>query len=305
MSAEILLAVGAVGAVASVTLAATAIALPPTHRETMLRTLAAFGAGRVTDIRKTDTGLIARLRPPVVQGLQRLGDLLAFGGTRAKLSRLLDYAGNPPDWPLDRVIRTRVVTASVLGLLGLYLGHALLPGHGLFGGPVAAVIGLFLPDLLAYNAGVKRQLALTRSLPDTLDALVIGVEAGLGLDSAMLQVAAMLRGPMPDEIHRVLQEMKLGVARTDALRSLAARTTVRDLKTLVNALVQAGELGISVAGILREHAHDQRLRRRQRAEEQAQKVAVKLLFPVLFCLFPVIFIVVLGPAVLSFTTNFK
>ena len=137
-----------------------------------------------------------------------------------------------------------------------------------------------------------------------LDALVIGVEAGLGLDAALSQVATLLRGPMPDEINRMLQEMRLGVARTDALRALGARTTVRDLKRLVTALTQAGELGISVAGILREHAGDQRARRRQRAEEQAQKVAVKLLFPVLFCLFPVIFVVVLGPAVLTVLHSF-
>lgn len=292
-----MLAVAAVAAVSSVTLAATAIALPPTRRETMLRTLAAFGAGRVIDTR-ADTSLGGRLRPAVVQGLQLVGDALAVGSTRARLARQLDYAGNPPAWPIDRVLRARVVAGLVLGLFGLYLGP------GTLGALIGGLVGVFLPDVLAYNAGGKRQKALAKSLPDVLDALVIGVEAGLGLDSAMLQVANMLRGPMPDEVHRVLQEMKLGVGRSDALRALAARTTVRDLKTLMNALIQAGELGISVAGILREHSHDQRVRRRQRAEEQAQKVAVKLLFPVLFCLFPVIFIVVLGPAVLNALKSF-
>ena len=303
MSAGTTLAVAAVSAVTSVTLAATAIAIPPTRRENMLRTLAAFGAGRVVDTRTAPSSLTGRLRPAAEQAIQRVGDVLVLGGARARLARQLDYAGNPPDWPLDRVVRARVASAVVIGLIGLYFGHV-FGGHGLLGGPVGALLGLFLPDLLAYNAGVKRQQALTRSLPDVLDALVIGVEAGLGLDSAMVQVAVMLRGPMPDEVYRVLQEMKLGVGRSDALRALALRTTVRDLKVLVNALVQAGELGISVAGILREHSHDQRLRRRQRAEEQAQKVAVKLLFPVLFCLFPVIFVVVLGPAVMSFAKNF-
>jgi tight adherence protein C len=302
VSAGTTLAVAAVSAVTSVTLAATAIALPPTRRETMLRTLAAFGAGRVTGARVT-ASLSGRLRPAVEHGLQRVGEVLLPGGARARLARQLDYAGNPVDWPLERVIRARVFAGLVLGLIGLYFGHA-FGGHRLLGGLAGALLGLFLPDLLVHNAGVKRQQALTRSLPDVLDALVIGVEAGLGLDSAMIQVANMLRGPMPDEVHRVLQEMKLGVGRSEALRALAKRTTVRDLKVLVNALVQAGELGISVAGILREHSHDQRLRRRQRAEEQAQKVAVKLLFPVLFCLFPVIFVVVLGPAVMSFAKNF-
>ena len=297
MSAETLLVVASVSAVTAVTLAATAVALPPTRRENMLRTLAAFGAGRVTDVR-TNNELFGGLRPAVEKGLQRVGEVLAPGGVRARLARHLDYAGNPPAWPLDRVLRARVVGAFAFGLFGLWLTK------GLLGTLAGFLTGLFIPDLLAYNAGTKRQQALAKSLPDVLDALVIGVEAGLGLDSAMVQVASMLRGPMPDEVHRVLQEMKIGVGRSEALRALTARTTVRDLKTLVNALIQAGELGISVAGILREHSRDQRIRRRQRAEEQAQKVAVKLLFPVLFCLFPVIFIVVLGPAVLNALANF-
>ncbi len=291
-----ILAMAAVSAVATVSLAATAIALPPSRRENMLRTLAAFGAGRVIDSRQGPTGLTGRLRPAVVNGLQRLGEMLALGGVRARLIRQLDYAGNPADWPLDRVLRARVVSASAFGLIGLDFGNGAL---------LMALLGLFLPDLLVYNAGVKRQHALAQSMPDVLDALVIGVEAGLGLDSAMVQVSTMVHGPMPDEIHRVLQQMKLGVGRSDALRALTFRTTVHDLKALMNALVQAGEQDLSVADILREHAHDQRLRRRQRAEKQAQRVAVKLLFPVLFCLFPVIFVVVIGPAVLQLMKNFN
>jgi tight adherence protein C len=218
--------------------------------------------------------------------------------------RHLDYAGNPAAWPVDRLVRAKLFSLIVMALFGWFFVHAVAPHNGLLGLPLGALIGLFLPDLLAYNAGAKRQQAIARELPDTLDALVIGVEAGLGLDSAMVQVAQMLRGPMPDELHRVLQEMKLGVARTVALRALSSRTTVRDLKTLVTALVQAGEMGISVANILREHASDQRLRRRQRAEEQAQKVAVKMLFPVLLCFFPAIFVVVIGPAVIHLVTAF-
>ena len=165
-------------------------------------------------------------------------------------------------------------------------------------------IGIMLPGILIRNLAQKRQSQLQKSLPDVLDALVIGVEAGLGLDAAMAQVAEMLDGPMPSEIRRVLQEMQLGVSRSEALHDLSERSTVLEVKRLCTALVQAGELGISVSGILREHSAEQRVKRRQRAEEQAQKVAVKLLFPVLFCLFPVIFVVVIGPAVLNLLTNF-
>jgi tight adherence protein C len=104
---------------------------------------------------------------------------------------------------------------------------------------------------------------------------------------------------MPSEVHRVLQEMKIGIARTDALRSLSARTTVRELQSFVTAVVQAGELGVPIAGVLREHARDQRTKRRQRAEEQAQKVPVKMLFPMMFFVLPALFMVILGPAALS------
>ncbi|GIE98418.1 type II secretion system F family protein [Paractinoplanes rishiriensis] len=293
-SATTALAVAATGAAAAVSLAATAVALPPTQRERMLRILADFGGQRAAAAQQTTTG---RLRPAVIRLAQRFGDTITPPAARQRLTTQLDYAGNPPRWPVERVVRARAVGLVVLSLLGFVI-------FGLLGLAGGALAGLLLPGILVRNAGEKRQRALEASLPDVLDALVIGVEAGLGLDSALAQVAQMLRGPMPDEVRRMLQEMKLGVSRSVALRALAERSTVRDLKRLVTALVQAGELGISMAGILREHAADQRLRRRQRAEEQAQKVAVKLLFPVLFCLFPVIFVVVLGPAVLNLISSF-
>ncbi|MET0425507.1 MAG: type II secretion system F family protein [Actinoplanes sp.] len=298
MTASLFLALAAAGCISSVSLAAVGVLLPPTRREQMLRTLAAFSTGHVSRAR-----VVVQPKPPPMIAVQRFADVLA-SGSRKRLSLQLDYAGNPSEWPLDRVIRMRVVTAAVIGLGGWGFVQVISNGHGLIGLPVGAILGLFLPDLLVYNLGTKRQAEIRQSMPDVLDGLVIGVEAGLGLDSAMAQVAVMLNGPMPDEFHRVLQEMKLGVSRTVALRALAARTTVRELKSLVTALVQAGEMGISVAGILREHSQDQRLRRRQRAEEQAQKVAVKLLFPVLFCLFPAIFVVVIGPAALKLVAVF-
>lgn len=297
------LAVAAVAAVLSVALVATAATIPPSRRERMLRILETFGGSRAGELRPRRRTYNEVMRPPVVWFIQLVGDIITPPFSRQRLSRRLDQAGNPPMWPLDRVIRARMCGMVVLGPAAWYLIDD--PVLALFAGlPLGALAGIILPELLVHNAAAKRQKAIARSLPDVLDALVIGVEAGLGLDAALAQVAAMLRGPMPDEINRMLHEMRLGVARTQALRSLSARTSVRDLKRLVTALVQAGDLGISIAGILREHAADQRLRRRQRAEEQAQKVSVKLLFPVLICLFPVIFIVVLGPAILSAAASF-
>lgn len=298
------IALAAAGIAAAVLLSAVAVTLPVTRRERMLRTLADFGGARIDPVRQRRSATEV-VRPYFLGTFQRVADALARGGTRERLVRTLDYAGNPPAWPIDRIIRARLFGLLFFAIFWWLFARTVFPGHGAVGVLLGAGFGFLLPDLLLHNAASKRQKTLARTLPDVLDAMVIGVEAGLGLDSAMVQVAQTLRGPMPDELHRVLQEMKLGVARSDALRSLGARTGVRDLKSLVTALVQAGELGISVAGILREHAADQRLRRRQRAEEQAQKVAVKMLFPVLLCFFPAIFVVVVGPAVLHLMTVFK
>ncbi|MEV6347415.1 type II secretion system F family protein [Actinoplanes sp. NPDC051851] len=298
--------IGAIaGIVAAILLAATAVVLPPPRRDQILRALAVYGAG-ITVTRTRGNRLGARLRSIARLVLERLGELFTTTADRHRLTRLLDYAGNPPNWPLNRMIRVRPLAAGATCVFAALIGQVLRGGAGAgLGAIVGLVVGFFVPQYLLYNKGVDRQKRLLRSLPDVMDALVIGVEAGLGLDSAMDQVARTMAGPTADEMNRVLQEMRLGVARADALRSMSARTTVRDLKRLVTALVQAGELGISVANILREHAADQRVRRRQRAEELAQKIPVKLIFPVMFCMLPAIFVVLVGPAALQLKDAFS
>jgi tight adherence protein C len=293
---EVFAVVTAAGAVGLFVLA---VALPPSRGERMMRTLGMFGNRPLGPAEVRVPAWDQRLRAGTGRAFDRLGRAITPGGARVRLVRLLDYAGNPEDRAIDTVVRRRAQLLVGVGLSGTLMGTAAWGAPGaLLAGPAAAIFGMFVPDLAIYDLGVKRQSALTKSLPDVLDALVIGVEAGLGLDAAMAQVAANLDGPMPSEVHRVLQEMKIGISRTDALRSLSARTTVRELQTFVTAVIQAGELGLPIANVLREHARAQRTKRRQRAEEQAQKVPIKLLFPVLFCLFPVIFVVILGPGVL-------
>lgn len=241
-----------------------------------------------------------RLAKPLARKLGGIGRTLTPAGAITRLQRHLDYAGNPPAWPVETVIPAKGMSlaggALLGGLFGLMVGG--LTG-GLLGSPIGALIGLFLPDLLVYNVGTKRQQELLKSLPDVLDTLVISVEAGLGFDAALAQVANNGRGPLVRETIRVLQEMQIGKSRAEALRALAERTTVTELRTFVTAVVQAGELGVPIAGVLREHSREMRIRRRQRAEELAQKVPIKILFPVLFCLFPALFVVILGPGVLQ------
>ena len=145
---------------------------------------------------------------------------------------------------------------------------------------------------------------IRRTLPDIMDTLVVTVEAGLGFEAALAQVVRNGRGPMVGEFARVLHEMQIGRPRVDALREMAVRTSVNELKSFSSAVVQATTLGVPMAKVLRQQAAEMRLRRRQRAEELAQKVPVKILFPMIFCLFPALFVVVIGPGVIRLLDAF-
>jgi tight adherence protein C len=143
-----------------------------------------------------------------------------------------------------------------------------------------------------------------RDLPDAIDLLTISVESGLGFDAAAAQVARNTEGPLADEFARMLQEMQLGKGRSEALRAMAERTNVPDLKTFVSAMVQADAFGIPVGQVLRVQSSEMRLKSRQWAEEMAQKVPVKILVPLIFCILPCLFIAVLGPAAITIFNNF-
>ncbi|WP_432880151.1 type II secretion system F family protein [Kribbella sp. CA-245084] len=228
---------------------------------------------------------------------------LSPSGISATLQRRLDLAGNPSGWTPDRVLAAKGLGLFILGGLGGLYGLRTI-GLLIVGAAVAGTAGFFLPDILLYNAGIKRQEKIQKALPDALDMLTVCVEAGLGFDAALAQVARNTTGPLAAELSRVLQEIQIGKSRSQALRALSERTTVPELRSFVSALVQAGELGITIADVLREQAKEMRLRRRQRAEEKAQKVPVKILFPLVFCLFPSMFIVILGPGVISIVNVF-
>jgi tight adherence protein C len=226
--------------------------------------------------------------------LRALAVRLSPSGISTTLQRRLDLAGNPSGWTPDRILAAKGLGLFILGGLGGLYGLRTI-GLLVVGTAVAAAAGFFLPDVLLYNAGVKRQDKIQKALPDALDMLTVCVEAVLGFDAALAQVARNTAGPLAAEFSRVLQEIQIGKSRTQALRAMTNRTTVPELRAFVSALVQASELGIAIADVLREQAKEMRVRRRQRAEEKAQKVPVKILFPLVFCLFPSMFIVIIGP----------
>jgi tight adherence protein C len=227
--------------------------------------------------------LSIRLSPPNVGG---------------SLQRRLNVAGNPQGWTPDRVLAVKGLGLLALAAFGALYGFT-NPGLLILCAGLGAVIGFFLPDILLYNSGQKRQARIPQELPDALDMLTICVEAGLGFDAAMAQVARHTKGTVAAEFARVLQEMQIGKSRTEALRGMIDRTTAPELRAFVSALIQSNELGISVAHVLREQAKEMRVRRRQRAEEKAQKVPVKITFPLILCLFPALLIVVMGPGILQ------
>ena len=161
-----------------------------------------------------------------------------------------------------------------------------------------------MPNLMVSHMADARADRLRRDLPDALDLLTITVEAGLAFDAALNQVARNTTGPLAGEFFRVLQEMQLGLGRSEALKALGERTPVPELRQFVTAMMQADTFGIPIAQVLRVQAKEMRTKRSQLAEERAQKVPIKILFPLIFCVLPALFVVVIGPAALDLARAF-
>jgi tight adherence protein C len=261
-------------------------------------------AVRPSEVARNDLPFGERFLRPFYAGMHDFAVKVAPSGTAARLNRMLDFAGNPPIWSVERLLGVKGAALLLLGVLGLLFGGGISPG-GLLVGAVAAAAGFFLPDLLIYNLGLKRQDELRRGLADALDMLTVCVEAGQGFDAALMQVSRAVTGPVAGEFARVLQEVQIGKPRGEAFSGLSQRTNVPEVKTFVTALVQADRLGLPIGSVLREQAQQMRLVRRQRASEQAQKVTVKILFPLLFCIFPALMIVVIGPGMIRLMGAFS
>ena len=242
-----------------------------------------------------------RVVAPLLQRFTGAGRALTPEGQADTIRRRLDMAGSPAKWDPDRVLAFKALGLLVFGVLGLFtplaFGWGVLPGVGLM--LLLGGLGYFLPDLWLYQLGYDRRESMQRTLPDALDLLTISVEAGQGFDAALAHVARNTRGPLADEFFRVLQEMQIGLGRAEAFRALSERTSVPDLRNFVTAMVQADVFGIPTANVLRVQSREMRVKRTQRAEEQAQKVPVKILFPLIFFILPVLFVVVIGPAAIS------
>lgn len=260
---------------------------------------------RIGGVRPADEEL-TELKPGTLVGelVSWLGDRLAGESGRRRLRRLLPAAGLGGPADLRAAVDRKAIYA-IVGLLVGILSGMLMGGMWWLLALVGPVAGLFLPDLLIYNAGLKRTQEIQLMLPDALDLLDLCVESGLGMQAALARVSKHQKGPVAEEFGRVLQEMQLGVSRDDAFEALAERSRQEDLRRFVTAIVQADKLGVPVASVLKEQAREMRAKRRSRAREMAQKVPVKIVLPLIVCLLPCLFIVVMGPAGISIVGLFS
>lgn len=208
-----------------------------------------------------------------------------------ELGMQIARAGSPISLPGFLILRLSLLATAVIPLL--------IGGRALLWAAVVALVGYRLPSMWLAGRIRARKRLMTKALPDVLDLIAVSVEAGLGFDGALERVADKSRPPLRDELGRTLSEIRLGRGRSEALRDLAERTDVAELRQVVSAIVQAERMGVGLSKPLRVESDALRVRRRQRAEEQAMKTPVKLLFPLVFLIFPALFIVLLGPAVLG------
>jgi tight adherence protein C len=255
------------------------------------------------EVGKSDLPASERLLVPIFSRTRQLAYRLTPAGTSDSFTRRLDLAGNPGTWTAERMMGAKGAGLISLALIGLVFGGFSV--KGLLFAAIGGALGFFLPDLLLYNTGAKRQDELQRGLADALDMLTVCVQAGQGFDSALLQVAKATTGPVAGEFARVLSEIQIGKSRGQAFAALADRTSVPEVRNFVSALVQADRLGLPIASVLKEQSVQMRLVRRQRAEEKAQKVPIKILFPMLLCIFPALFIVIIGPGAIRMVDAFS
>ena len=238
---------------------------------------------------------------PLVGRLSRMGGRLGSASSTDVAEKRLAMAGNPGDLRVTDWMGVKILVGIATGAIMFLLFGLLVAGlvAGVFLGMLGFGIGFLLPEFWLGGKIKARQKIILKMIPDTLDLLTISVRAGLGFDAALAKVVEKLPGPLTDEFRRALAEVRVGKARRDALRDMVPRTNVAPLSAFIGAIIQAEQLGVSISKVLQVQSDQLRIERRQRAEEMAAKAPIKMLFPLVGCIFPSLFIVILGPALIS------
>jgi tight adherence protein C len=247
------------------------------------------------------------LRPLAISLSNRMSRIASSSFTERTEKRLA-LAGNPGDLRVADWLGIKAIGAAIGAILFFFLfaivgllGFPFLIGAGF--GVIGALLGYTIPEFWLGGRVKKRQKAIIMMIPDALDLLTISVRAGLGFDAALGKVVEKLKGPLSDEFRRALAEVRVGKARRDALRDIVPRTEVGPLTNFIGAIIQAEQLGVSISKVLQVQSEQLRIERRQRAEEMAAKAPIKMLFPLVGCIFPSLFIVILGPAIILIVLN--
>lgn len=247
-----------------------------------------------------------RVLTPLLTGLAEFAMRFSPAESQRALQHKLDLAGNP--YEMSRFVGTRILAGLLLaglGIAGFFLAKSLPFMQRVLMPLVGGGLGYYLPVVSLGSKISRRQKEILRSLPDALDLLTICVEAGLGFDAAMAKVAEKWDNELCMGFSRVIQELQLGKLRREALRAMADRMEVSDVSTFVAAIIQADQLGVSIARVLRIQSEQMRVRRRQRAEELASQAGIKMLPAIVFLIFPAIFVILLGPAVIQVIVMFQ
>ncbi|MGB7860972.1 MAG: type II secretion system F family protein [Acidimicrobiia bacterium] len=278
-------------------------------REEMTDRLALYGRNQAIQSARDEQlakPLAQRTVGPIVLGISNFMRRFTPVGYLEKIEHQLVLAGGPGNLDAPAFVVIKLLTTAV-GLVGAFFlvdyGSDALQRIALFVLPIA--LGFFGPNAWLNRKIDERRQMMLRALPDILDLLVISVEAGLGFDSALSRVVATVPGPLSEEFFRMLQETRVGVSRREAMRHLMERTDLEELRSFILAMIQAEAFGVTIARVLRVQADEMRVKRRQKAQEKAFAAPVKLVFPLVFCIFPSLFIVLLGPAAIQIADAFS
>jgi tight adherence protein C len=243
---------------------------------------------------------------PILMGLGRALSRFTPVGWLKRTQHRLVLAGSPGSLDANAWAVIKLIGLAVgLGLFFLVFSTAELTfGIMILVFVLFVILGFFGPDAWLTRKIEERRSAMLKTLPDVLDLLVISVEAGLGFDAALSRVVSTVPGPLSEEFFRMLQETRVGVTRRDAMRHLMDRTDLDELRSFILSMMQAEAFGVTISRVLRVQADEMRVKRRQRAQEKAFAAPVKLVFPLVFCIFPALFIVLMGPAAIQVADTF-
>jgi tight adherence protein C len=265
--------------------------------------LSQIGSGQARNLEELELQLpfFDRTILPLAQRMSGTASRVTSAGYTERIEKRLALAGYPGGMRTAEFLGVRLIVAGAAAGIGALLGFILLRGFvgAILGILMGFLLGYLAPDLWLRRRIGARQHAIVMQIPDALDLLTISVRAGLGFDGALTKVVEKSEGPLSEEFRRALAEVRVGRIRRDALREIVTRTEVPALSNFIGAVIQAEQLGVAISKVLQVQSEQLRIERRQRAEELAAKAPIKMLFPLVGCIFPSMFIVLLGPAMIQ------